>query len=231
MKRFKTCFCILAALAAMAAMPTFAYAAPEDDDEERTVVTTEAPEEDSPAAATTVTKYDYFGDPYYDTDGNATLVESRDVIYSSAQLQFIAVTTKSGNVFYVVIDYTKNDGQNVYFLNKVDDYDLYALMNSGDSEAMKNYTSTEREDTNISDSKTTQTDSVPADVKVDDTPKKPSVADEIFSKENKIIFACLGVLFVGFGIYAYFKMRGKKKKIDDDDDFYEDDEEINEDDQ
>lgn len=72
---------------------------------------------------------DYDGDPYYDTDGNATLIKSEQIIYNTAEMQFIAVTTKDGHVFYVLINYTAESGEdNVYFLNKVDDYDLYALL-------------------------------------------------------------------------------------------------------
>ena len=68
---------------------------------------------------------DYDGDPYYDTDGNATLIKSERIIYNTEEMQFIAVTTKDGHVFYVLINYTADNGEdNVYFLNKVDDYDL-----------------------------------------------------------------------------------------------------------
>mgnify|MGYP002771654136 FL=1 len=80
-------------------------------------------------------KPDYDGDPYYDTNGNATLIKSEQIIYNTEEMQFIAVTTKDGHVFYVLINYTAESGEdNVYFLNKVDDYDLYALLYAGDED-------------------------------------------------------------------------------------------------
>lgn len=128
------------------------------DDEESMAETTETtvsePADDSSAVTTEITddmeKFrevmndlaeegttdvlpDYDGDPYYDTDGNATLIKSEQIIYNTEEMQFIAVTTKDGHVFYVLINYTAANGEdNVYFLNKVDDYDLYALLYAGD---------------------------------------------------------------------------------------------------
>lgn len=68
-------------------------------------------------------------------DGNMSLVDDiyqnesckngeEEVIQSK---QFITVQTKSGNVFYIIIDRSK-EGENVYFLNLVDESDLMALM-------------------------------------------------------------------------------------------------------
>ena len=84
---------------------------------------------------TTEVEPDYYGDPYYDTDGNATLIKSEKIVYNSEEMQFIAVTTKDGHVFYVLINYSAESGEdNVYFLNRVDDYDLYALLYAGDED-------------------------------------------------------------------------------------------------
>ena len=73
---------------------------------------------------------DYDGDPYYDTDGNATLIKSEQIIYNTEEMQFIAVTTKDGHVFYVLINYTAQNGEdNVYFLNNVrNTYGHYKLL-------------------------------------------------------------------------------------------------------
>lgn len=73
---------------------------------------------------------DYYGDDYYDTDGNATLIKSEQIIYNTEEMQFIAVTTKDGHVFYVLINYTAENGQdNVYFLNNVrNTYGHYKLL-------------------------------------------------------------------------------------------------------
>lgn len=81
-------------------------------------------------AETTDVIPDYDGDPYYDTDGNATLIKSEQIIYNTEEMQFIAVTTKDGHVFYVLINYTAGNGEdNVYFLNNVrNTYGHYKLL-------------------------------------------------------------------------------------------------------
>lgn len=80
-------------------------------------------------------KIDYYGDDYYDTSGNASLIKSERIIYDTETMQFIAVTTKGGAVFYILINYSADEEEEtVYFLNKVDTFDLYSLLYMTDDE-------------------------------------------------------------------------------------------------
>ena len=66
-------------------------------------------------------------------DGNLALIDdildgsyySSEEIGEGGKMQFVTVETKSGNVFYLVIDHGTGD---VYFLNLVDESDLLALL-------------------------------------------------------------------------------------------------------
>lgn len=62
-------------------------------------------------------------------DGNLDLVD--DIIQNSDGKEFLTVQSKNDNTFYIVIDRDKN-GDNVYFLNLVDEADLMALMEDGE---------------------------------------------------------------------------------------------------
>lgn len=62
-------------------------------------------------------------------DGNATLVDDY-----GGNKQLITVTTKNGNYFYILVDRDDEGENTVHFLNQVDEADLMALMDDGDSE-------------------------------------------------------------------------------------------------
>ena len=56
-------------------------------------------------------------------DGNLEIVD--DIVHEDKQ--FITVKSRSGAEFYIVIDRSR-ESDNVYFLNQVDDADLFALL-------------------------------------------------------------------------------------------------------
>ena len=62
-------------------------------------------------------------------DGNATLVDD-----FGGNKQLITVTTKNGNYFYILIDRDDEGENTVHFLNQVDDADLSALLEDGETE-------------------------------------------------------------------------------------------------
>lgn len=160
------------------------------------------------------------------TDGNGELVANEKVITDNGLFQFIAVTTRNGDVFYVIIDNSKEEN-NVYFLNDVDTFDLQALLSKDDdSDTVKVGESAEIE------AATTESGAVENPESESDKESKSKQGD--FSS----IFILIGIVVLGGIGFVIFKIKkggfGKKKAqtdlLDDEfDDEYEDETEINED--
>ena len=115
-KIFKTLSALCAALVLMMGLSVTAFAQgteelpAEDATNDSNVVVEET--EDSPALT---------------PDGNAALVDD-----FGGNKQLITVTTKAGNYFYILIDRANEDKETaVHFLNQVDEADLEALMEDG----------------------------------------------------------------------------------------------------
>ena len=166
---------------------------------------------------------DFDEEDYYDPalKGNATLVE--DVTNEDVVRQFITVKTKNGNVFYLLIDKLADGGEDVYFMNLVDEYDLLAFAEDFPENAPVNVgkdkkTSADGEDT---DDETADTDDESGEET--ETPNSAN-AD---NGSNTIILLVGAALLVGGGAFYYFKIykggksKAPKQSVSDDD---EDDE-------
>ena len=163
---------------------------------------------------------DYDGDPYYDTDGNATLIKSEQIIYNTEEMQFIAVTTKDGHVFYVLINYTAGNGEdNVYFLNKVDDYDLYALLYAGDEdddEKDKITPEQAAQEAEKANGRVQSGDSNDVDYAEDtaedgeESSESAAQAKSVPMNKNSMILVFGVVALIGVGVAGFFLMKKKK---------------------
>ena len=152
--------------------------------------------------------------------GNLSLLD--DVGSDSAkELEYMTVQTKSGAVFYLVID-RSTDTENVYFLNQVDAADLMAIMDDAEKQEYEN--SLQEEVTEVPD---TPVEEEPV---VEEEPAEEEKTD--LQTNNLALFGVIGVIaVVVIGGYAFMKKKAKKDGADLEEDleFYDDEEYENED--
>ena len=143
-------------------------------------------------------------------EGNMNLVD--DMVTASGK-QFITVTTRDGNYFYIIIDRDDNGNQTVHFLNQVDEADLLNLL---DEDELKDYTESQK-----------HTEPAPTEP-VQTQPTEPPVVTE--EKENGNLAALLPVVLLaaggigGFLMLSSSKKKSQQVKPDPDADYQEDDE-------
>ena len=219
---FKTFSALCAALVLMMGLSVTAFAQgtdqppAEDTTNDTNVVVEET--EDSPALT---------------PDGNAALVDD-----FGGNKQLITVTTKAGNYFYILIDRANEDKETaVHFLNQVDEADLMALMEDGQTTQEQPATCTCTEKcvagavntacpvcaTNMSGC----TGKEPEPETPEETPEPEEPAQNATGLNPALLLAALALLGGG-GAFAYFKFIKNKPKTKgndnlDDYDYGEDD--------
>ena len=149
-------------------------------------------------------------------------------------MQFIAVTTKDGAVFYILINYSADSENSVYFLNKVDTFDLYSLLYMRDDEKEKGIDlerAKQAEESALNREISEKSEESETEYEIEEIAVQPT------TDNMKIAFILLGaVVLAGVG-FARFKLLKKPKNKpveiseEDDEDYNFYDEEINEDDE
>ena len=165
-------------------------------------------------------------------DGNLEIVD--DIVQEDKQ--FITVKSRSGAEFYIVIDRSR-DSDNVYFLNQVDDADLFALLEE-DSAASCSCKEKCTVGAVNSDCLVCRMDMKSCKGKVSEV-KSETISDsepaEIGKKQNILPVILIVVVIGGGAVIGFLKMRKNKPKVasvpdfdddTDDDDFVEDKTEV-----
>lgn len=135
------------------------------------------------------------------TKGNAELMDN---VTDNENLQFITVTARDGNVFYIIID-KGSTSENVYFLNTVDESDLAALVE--DYAPEQTTAEQQPEPSSAPDAEPTETEQA----------KQPEQDAE--KSNNSFMFLIILVLIGGAGLAVYyFKIFRPKKKLEQADD-------------
>ena len=166
-------------------------------------------------------------------DGNLEIVD--DIVHEDKQ--FITVKSRSGAEFYIVIDRSR-DLDNVYFLNQVDDVDLFALLeeDSAASCSCKEKCAVGMVNSDClvcrMDMKSCAGKSV--ETKVEQTTSDSEPAETV-KKQNILLMILIVGVIGGGAVIGFLKLRKNKPKATpapdfdddtDDDDFVEDETEV-----
>ncbi|WP_026491463.1 DUF4366 domain-containing protein [Butyrivibrio sp. XPD2002] len=145
-------------------------------------------------------------------EGNLTIVDDYGSPEKSGK-QFITVTTKNGNIFYIIIDRDDQGENTVHFLNLVDERDILSLLDEDEIKELKGETDEEVTPAPVVEE--------PKEEEPEPEPEEPKKGG---SKAALIVILILMAGAGGFYIYSNKDEFIKKEKEDPDEDFQEEEE-------
>ena len=154
-------------------------------------------------------------------EGNLTLVDDYGSTASEGK-QFITVTSKDGNYFYIIIDRDDHGEQTVHFLNLVDEEDLMALVDQDTADKMKAQKEAEEAARKAAE------DAIRAREEKE-AQKEPETEEPVKEKKASPAAAILSLFILGgmaaggFYLYRQKESSGNSRTGDPDDDYYLDD--------
>lgn len=135
--------------------------------------------------------------------GNGDLLDN---VSDNQNLQFITVTARDGNVFYLIID-RGAENENVYFLNTVDESDLISLIGE---KAVKGKIETPSQG---------EISNTPDKENLSNSEGKEQTAERLEKETNSLFWVFLLLIFAAVsGAGYYFKVILPKKKLEQADD-------------
>lgn len=145
--------------------------------------------------------------------GNMTLVDN--VTTSTGTKQFLTLTSREGNFYYLIIDYDKDGNENVHFLNQVDERDLISLMDEDEAKELEEQLAAKKaeEDAKKAALETPITQTPEPEPEPAPEPEK---VFEIAGYEipQKSFVAVIGLAMIALICFAGFIVLTKKKKAE-----------------
>lgn len=145
--------------------------------------------------------------------GNMTLVDN--VTTSTGTKQFLTLTSREGNFYYLIIDYDKDGNQNVHFLNQVDERDLIGLMDEDEAKELEEQLAAKKAEEDAKKA-ALETPATQIPEPEPEPAQEPEKYFEIAGYEipQKTFVACIGLALVAMICLAGFIILTKKKKAE-----------------